>query len=78
MILVLGRRKEGSFQLNRELQDSLGYKRSCLKKKKKQKKRKENERRKRGKEKPKETKKEKRNRRESTKAEPAATTACEH
>lgn len=49
MILVLGRRKEGSFQLNRELQDSLGYKRSCLKKKKKQKKRKENERRKRGK-----------------------------
>lgn len=33
MILVLGRRKEGSFQLNRELQDSLGYKRSCLKKK---------------------------------------------
>lgn len=61
MILVLGRRREGYFQLNRELQASLGYKRSCLKKNK-QKKRKENERRKRGKEKPKETKNEKRNR----------------
>jgi hypothetical protein len=76
MILALGRRrKEGHFQLNRELQASLGYKRSCLTRKGRKKKERKNERREG---KIKTQRNQKRNRHESTNAEPAATTACEH